>query len=76
MEGVRFLPNCERPLAAKLRVVPEEVSEVHERAWGPLYHHAKFGGGSDFSPFHPPPWWPKTLSFLPTALRAAQCDGI
>ena len=30
-----------------------------------LYHHAKFSGLG----FHPLPGWPKTLSFLPAALR-------
>ena len=42
--GDGFPPNFERPLAAKLCVVPGNVLEVQERVLEVLYHHAKFGG--------------------------------
>jgi len=49
-------PNFQCPLAAKLCIRLPNVLEV-KNDLEVLYYHAKFG-------FHPPPGWPKTLSFL------------
>ena len=58
--GVGFLPSLQHPVAAKLCVRPPKVLEVQEHARGPLSPcQVCIGLG-----FHPPPGWPKTLSFL------------
>ena len=52
-------PYFQRPLAAKLCVRPQKFLRC-KNVLEVLYHHAMFGGLA----FHPPPWWPKTLSFF------------
>ena len=58
------IPKYLAPLAAKLCVRPPKVLEVQERARGPLITVPSLVGLG----FHPPPGWPKTLSFLSVCL--------
>ena len=57
--GNLVTPKFSAPLAAKLCARPTIVFEVQERARGPLSLCQVW-----WVRFHPPPGWPKTLSFF------------
>jgi len=55
------IPNFSTPPSGETMLQTPKAFEVQERARGPLYHRAKFGGAQ---------------CFLPEALRPAQTAGI